>query len=576
LADNTDNHAGDAVVENPQLPSNEDLLAQIRFDPDQGTIWLSEQRVMLNHAGVWGALRDELVESMGMQRARALLMRYGYQTGLRDAELARKLRPDLPAEQAFMVGPQLHGIRGLVHVTPLELEFDLARGTYFGRFAWRNSFEAQVYLQHHDISNEPVCWSQLGYASGYTTYFIGRPIIYKEVACAGCGSAHCEIVGKPAEEWEDRAETERLLLRDSMAEELFALQSQLSELREAVRASEQDLLANSVGRSRAFREASQLIRRAAASKANVLLLGETGVGKEVFARGLHAGSPRAEQPFVAVNCACIPPDLIEAELFGVEKGAYTGATVSRPGKFERANRGTIFLDEVVELSARAQASLLRVLQEGELERVGGTHSHRIDVRIVAATNEDLKQAVANGKFRMDLYYRLNVYPVHIPPLRERTEDIPLLTEHFVGKYSTMYGKRIPGVSDKAMQALMHYPWPGNIRELENMIERGVILTDSNQMIDVHTLFPTLVEPGGMKAIAPSGRLHTPPVHDAASSPDTLCEQLLDNEFKLDQFEARLIHTAMARAEGNVTQAARLLGITRPQLAYRLDKLKGLK
>jgi DNA-binding NtrC family response regulator len=563
-------------VENPQLPSNEDLLAQIRFDPDQGTIWLSEQRVMLNHAGVSGALRDELVESMGMQRARALLMRYGYQTGLRDAELARKLRPDLPVEQAFMVGPQLHGIRGLVHVTPLELEFDLARGSYFGRFAWRNSFEAQVYQQHHDISNEPVCWSQLGYASGYTTYFMGRPIIYKEVACAGCGSAHCEIVGKPAEEWEDHAETQRLLLRDSMAEELFALQSQLSELREAVRASEQDTPANSVGRSRAFREASQLIRRAAASKANVLLLGETGVGKEVFARGLHAGSPRAEQPFVAVNCACIPPDLIEAELFGVEKGAYTGATVSRPGKFERANRGTIFLDEVVELSARAQASLLRVLQEGELERVGGTHSHKIDVRIVAATNEDLKQAVANGRFRMDLYYRLNVYPVHIPPLRERTEDIPLLTEHFVGKYNTMYGKCILGVSDKAMQALMHYPWPGNIRELENMMERGVILTDSNQMIDVHTLFPTLAEPCGMKTIAPSGRLHTPPALDTASSPDTLCEQLLNNEFRLDQFEARLIHTAMARAAGNVTQAARLLGITRPQLAYRLDKLKGPK
>ncbi|WP_075796706.1 sigma-54-dependent Fis family transcriptional regulator [Massilia putida] len=563
-------------MDNPQLPSNEDLLAQIRFDPDQGTIWLNEQRVMLNPTAAWGVLRDELVESMGVQRARALLMRFGYRTGLRDAELARKLRPDLPAEQAFMVGPQLHSIRGLVHVTPLELDFDLAKGTFSGRFAWRNSFEAQVYLQHHDVSNEPVCWSQLGYASGYTTYFIGRPIIYKETACAACGSAHCEIVGKPAEEWEDRAETERLLLRDSMAEELFALQSQLSELRDVVQAGEQDTLANSVGRSRAFREASKLIHRAAASRANVLLLGETGVSKEVFARGLHVGSPRAEQPFVAVNCASIPPDLIEAELFGVEKGAYTGATVSRPGKFERAHRGTIFLDEVVELSPRAQAALLRVLQEGELERVGGTHSHKVDVRIVAATNEDLKQAVEKGKFRADLYYRLNVYPVHIPPLRERIEDIPLLTEHFVGKYNTMYGKRILGVSDKAMQALMHYRWPGNIRELENMIERGVILTDSGQMIDIHTLFPTLAEAGGMMAIAPSGRLHTPPAPDAPSAPDTLCEQLLNEDFRLDQFEARLIHTAMARADGNVTQAARLLGITRPQLAYRLDKLKGVK
>jgi transcriptional regulator with PAS, ATPase and Fis domain len=521
-------------------------------------------------------LRDELVESIGMQRARALLMRFGYQSGLRDAELARKLRPDLPTEQAFMVGPQLHSIRGLVHVTPLELNVDLAKGTFFGRFEWRNSFEAQVYLQHHDISSEAVCWSQLGYASGYTTYFIGRPIIYKEVACAGCGSAHCEIVGKPAEEWEDHAEMERLLLRNSIAEELFALQSQLSELKETIRAGKQDTMANSVGRSRAFKEASQLIRRAATSKANVLLLGETGVGKEIFARGLHAASPRAGQPFVAVNCACIPPDLIEAELFGVEKGAYTGATVSRPGKFERANHGTIFLDEVVELSPRAQASLLRVLQEGELERVGGTQSHKIDARIVAATNEDLKQAVANGKFRADLYYRLNVYPVHIPPLRERTDDIALLMEHFISKYNTMYNKRTLGVSDKAMQALMHYQWPGNIRELENMIERGVILTDSNQMIDVHALFPTLTEPGGMKAIAPSGRLQAPPAPSAAAGHDELCEQLLSEDFSLVQLEARLIRTAMAKAEGNITQAARLLSITRPQLAYRLDKLKGLK
>ncbi|WP_395408550.1 sigma 54-interacting transcriptional regulator [Pseudoduganella sp. UC29_106] len=475
-----------------------------------------------------------------------------------------------------MVGPQLHSIRGLVHVTPLELDLDLEKGSFFGRFEWRNSFEAQVYLQHHDISKDPVCWSQLGYASGYTTYFVGRPIIYKEVACVGCGHAHCEIVGKPAEEWEDHAEMERMLPRDSLAEELFALQSQVSELQETIKAGKRDAISNSVGRSRAFREACQLIHRAAASKANVLLSGETGAGKEVFARGLHAASPRADQPFVAVNCASIPPDLIEAELFGVEKGAYTGATVSRPGKFERANQGTIFLDEVVELSPRAQASLLRVLQEGELERVGGTQVHKINVRIVAASNEDLKQAVANGKFRADLYYRLNVYPVHIPPLRERTEDIPLLTEHFVSKYNTLYNKRTSGVSDKAMRALMHYQWPGNIRELENMIERGVILTDSNQMIDEHALFPSLTEPGGMKAIDPTGHLHASATQTADPGHDELCEQLLAEGFSLDQLEARLIRTALAKAEGNITHAARLLSITRPQLAYRLDKLKGLK
>ncbi len=568
-----------ANTQSLEFPGSSDLLSQIRFESDQGKVWLNEQRMLLIHSSVMGLLRKELVETLGIERAKGFLMRFGYHSGWKDAELVDKIRPDMSKKDAFFVGPQLHCIKGMVNVKPVSLDLDVDSGLFNAEFDWFDSYEADVHLQEFGPSEEPICWTLIGYASGYTTYFMGQNIIFKETQCGGMGHDHCHIVGKPADEWEDQAELERYLLPDPIADELFSLQNQLSELRDNFRSSDQsdDLLFNSVGQSGAFKNVCQMIRRASTSRVTVLLQGETGVGKEVVAKGLHQSSDRADKPFVAVNCACIPPDLIEAELFGVEKGAFTGATQSREGKFERANGGTIFLDEVVELSPRAQASLLRVLQESEMERVGDTRTRRIDVRVVAAANEDLEQAVSDGKFRADLFFRLNVYPVHIPPLRDRTEDIPLLVSHFLKKYHTLYNKRTLGVSDKATQALMHYKWPGNIRELENMIERGVILTDNNHTIDLDAFFPSLSEPTHpLNSINRQGILAQQIANaspDAELSQAELCEQLLNEEFSLEQMEEQLIRSAMARAEGNVSQAARLLGMTRPQLAYRLKKLE---
>ncbi|MBP0048911.1 sigma 54-interacting transcriptional regulator [Marinobacterium sp. AK62] len=562
-----------------EFPGINDLLSQIRFESDQGKVWLNEQRMLLIHSSVMGLLRKELIETLGVERAKGFLMRFGYHSGWKDAELVDKVRPDMSKKDAFFVGPQLHCIKGMVNVKPVSLDLDVDTGHFNAEFDWFDSYEADVHMQDFGLAQEPICWTLIGYASGYTTYFMGRTTIFKETQCSGMGHDHCHILGKPAEEWEDRAELERYLLPDPIADELFTLQSQLSELRDNFRSSGQseDLLFNSVGQSGAFKNVCQMIRRASTSRVTVLLQGETGVGKEIVARGLHQSSDRADKPFVAVNCACIPPDLIEAELFGVEKGAFTGATQSREGKFERAHGGTIFLDEVIELSPRAQASLLRVLQESEMERVGDTRTRRIDVRVVAAANEDLEQAVSDGKFRADLYYRLNVYPVHVPPLRERTEDIPLLVNHFLEKYHTLYNKRTLGVSDMAMQALMRYKWPGNIRELENMIERGVILTDNNHTIDLDAFFPSLSEPTHpLNSINRQGVLAQQIASEAPSqtgSRQELCDQLLDEDFSLEQMEEQLIRSAMERADGNVSQAARLLGMTRPQLAYRLKKLE---
>jgi len=573
-----------ATTQELEFPGSGDLLSQIRFESDKGKIWLNEQRMLMIHSSVMGLLRKELIDTLGINRAKGFLMRFGYHSGWKDAELVAKVRPDMSKEDAFFVGPQLHCIKGMVNVKPVALNIDMDNGIFHGEFDWFDSYEADVHLHDFGPTDEPICWTLIGYASGYTTYFMGQQVIFKETQCVGMGYDHCHIVGKPAEEWDDQAELERYLLPDPIAEELFSLQSQLSDLRDNFRSSDQseDLLFNSVGRSGAFKNVCQLIRRASSSRVTVLLQGETGVGKEIVARGLHLSSDRADKAFVAVNCACIPPDLIEAELFGVEKGAFTGAVQSREGKFERAHGGTIFLDEVIELSPRAQASLLRVLQESEMERVGDTRTRRIDVRVVAAANEDLEEAVRNGRFRADLFYRLNVYPVHIPPLRDRTEDIPLLIEHFLEKYHTLYNKRTLGVSDMAMQALMNYKWPGNIRELENMIERGVILTDNNHTIDLDAFFPSLSEPTHpLNSIKRNGTLGTerqplerqPLQSDNGMLPqDLLCDQLLSEEFSLEAMEEQLIRTAMERVEGNVSKAARLLGMTRPQLAYRLKKL----
>jgi DNA-binding NtrC family response regulator len=568
-----------ATTQELEFPGSGDLLSQIRFESDKGKIWLNEQRMLMIHSSVMGLLRKELIDTLGINRAKGLLMRFGYHSGWKDAELVAKVRPDMSKEDAFFVGPQLHCIKGMVNVKPVALNIDMDNGIFHGEFDWFDSYEADVHLHDFGPAEEPICWTLIGYASGYTTYFMGQQVIFKETQCAGMGHDHCHIVGKPVEHWDDQAELERYLLPDPIAEELFSLQSQLSDLRDNFRSSDQseDLLFNSVGRSGAFKNVCQLIRRASSSRVTVLLQGETGVGKEIVARGLHLSSDRADKAFVAVNCACIPPDLIEAELFGVEKGAFTGAVQSREGKFERAHGGTIFLDEVIELSPRAQASLLRVLQESEMERVGDTRTRRIDVRVVAAANEDLEEAVRNGKFRPDLFYRLNVYPVHIPPLRDRTEDIPLLIEHFLEKYHTLYNKRTLGVSDLAMQALMNYKWPGNIRELENMIERGVILTDNNHTIDLDAFFPSLSEAthplNSIKRNGTLGAERQPLQSDNGMLPqDLLCDQLLSEEFSLEAMEEQLIRTAMDRVEGNVSKAARLLGMTRPQLAYRLKKL----
>jgi len=554
-----------------QYTDFQDLTNQVRFQSAEGKIWFGEQRMLLMHVSAMANFRRELVNTLGIERAKGFFLRLGYQSGLKDAQVARQLRPHCNELDIFLAGPQLHALKGMVRVKPLQIDLDQETGGFYGELEWHDSFEVEICQTELGMMAEPACWSLLGYACAYTSSFMKREIIFREVSCRGCGEERCLIVGKPAEEWPDAAEFKKYFKADPIIEELYDLQSQLSSLRTSLEKQEGQYYG--IGQSQAYQKVCKVIDKAAQGKVSVLLLGETGVGKEVIARSVHLRSERAEKPFIAVNCAAIPPDLIEAELFGVEKGAFTGAHQTRPGRFERANGGTIFLDEVIELSPRAQATLLRVLQEGELERVGGSHIRSVNVRVIAATNEDLADAVEAGRFRADLYYRLNVFPVKIPSLRERIEDLPLLAEHFLQKFHHEYNKRTLGLSDKALELCLQYHWPGNIRELENVIERGVILTDNSETISQENLFavvPNSFEHKQEERLSPSGHLidSTNSQGFEMTSPD----HIINDGFSLEALEKEFILEAMQMAEQNVSKAARLLGLSRPALAYRLKKM----
>jgi Nif-specific regulatory protein len=300
-----------------------------------------------------------------------------------------------------------------------------------------------------------------------------------------------------------------------------------------------------VGNSRPMKSVYALVRKVASTRAPVLLLGESGTGKELVASELHLASSRADKSLVKLNCAAIPESLAESELFGHEKGAFTGADRRRVGRFEEAEGGTLFLDEVGELSLGVQAKFLRALQEGEFERVGGTETLKVDVRVIAATNRDLATRVSSGEFREDLYYRLNVFPILLPPLRERGSDILLLADYFVEKYSKRLGKAVRRISTPAIDALMAYHWPGNVRELENVIERAIILSDDGV---IHSY-------------------HLPPTLQSSESSGTRFHGSLEE--RLAEVELELIVDALKDSRGNMAEAARSLGVSERVMALRV-------
>ncbi len=306
---------------------------------------------------------------------------------------------------------------------------------------------------------------------------------------------------------------------------------------------------NVVARSPKMQEVLATVDRVAPTNSTVLLGGESGVGKDLIARAIHEKSRRASGPFIKINSTAIPENLLESELFGYEKGAFTGATASKPGKFEMADRGTLFLDEIGDVPPAIQVKLLRVLQEREFERLGGTRTVKVDVRLIAATNRDLREALEQGTFREDLYYRLNVVPIDIAPLRQRKEDIPDLVNLFISRFAGDSGKPVKSITPEAMQILVNYHWPGNVRELQNIIERACALAKGSvlEAPDIHLDLRPAKAANGVGGFLPEG-------------------------MTLEHWEDEMIQEALRRADGNKSQAARLLGLSRNALRYRLSKI----
>jgi nitrogen regulation protein NR(I) len=319
-----------------------------------------------------------------------------------------------------------------------------------------------------------------------------------------------------------------------------------------------------IGDSQGITDLYAVLERVADTPTTVLITGESGTGKELVARALHEHSSRKDKPFIKVNCAAIPKELIESELFGYERGAFTGAVSSKPGRFELANGGTLFLDEIGEIPIEMQVKLLRALQESEFERVGGIKTIRIDVRLVAATNRDLKKLIAGGTFREDLFYRLNVVPIRLPALRERTTDIPLLVEHFLVKFNERLKKKVEGTEPEASETLISYPWPGNIRELENVIERAVLFCDTAKLRA--TDLPPEIR--GLQAMA------NVPLPEADLQAALAGEGGLKEHVKvaMSRLERELVSRALQQTTGNVTHAARLLKISRKGLQLKMKEL----
>ncbi len=367
-----------------------------------------------------------------------------------------------------------------------------------------------------------------------------------ETAVAAMKEGAYDFVTKPLK----RAHVVRIvrnaLEKQSLVIENRALRAQLAERRRRA----------IIGTSLSWRRTMDIAVQAAASEATVLLLGESGTGKELLARTIHENSPRASRPFVPINCAAIPESILEAELFGYEKGAFTGATARREGRFEAANGGTLLLDEIGDMSRHVQVKLLRVLQEGEIERLGGAgRAIPIDIRLIAATNVNLGRAVREGRFREDLYYRLNVVPIHVPPLRDRREDIPLLVQHFIQLYAEKNGKPITGCSRRAIELLCDYPWPGNVRELENAIERAVVLSRESSIGEddlPRDLCAAVTVGGGMGAGGAGSSLSFP-----IGTP-------------LAEIEMRVIHETLRQTKGDKRLAAKLLGIATRTIYRRLE------
>jgi len=530
----------------------------LELDPEGGVIRFAGQRALLLDAVAMGILRQYLVHNFGITAARAVLTQFGFAHGWRMAEALQKEFNWANNEEWRRAGPRIHTLGGLFRTQPGSEDPLSKKGAML-----LASYEAEQHLLHFGRSESPVCWTICGLTSGYVSHTTGREIYVLEDRCLGDGHSACHLLGRTREEWGDERAEELAFFDSRRLEE--CLDVSLSRVTGTLKAAEEKLRAHRkvlvrvtrdvdeplgiVAKSPKMQHVVELARRVAKVDATVLITGESGVGKERIARLVHDESTRAAGPFIAVNCGAITETLLESELFGHKRGAFTGAASDRHGLFETANHGTLLLDEIGEVSPGMQVKLLRVLQEREIRRVGESKSRSMDVRVLAATNRDLAHEVADGVFRQDLYYRLKVVQLHVPPLRDRREDILPLARVLLADAAVRMGRKISGLVPGAVDQLLRYEWPGNVRELENAMERAVALARGSR-VDLEDL-PEEIRQAFPKPVVSAGTVQP-----------------------LSQVEREYIIAVLELNGGNQTRCAEQLGIGSATL-YRKLKRYGL-
>ena len=454
-----------------------DLRDLLEIEPGGGPIRFAGERALLLDAVALGLLREQIHRDFGPTIARNVLTRFGFAHGWRVADRLESALPWDDPEEWRRAGGRIHRLKGLVTFEPVQ---DRAPGGPFAEAIWPDSYEAEQHLACLGRSEGPVCWTLVGFASGYLSRAFGRRIRCVETRCRAQGDAVCRMEGRPVEDWPPEVD---LSMYDPEAlarlTERLRVEAPPPAATATPREEERALAHGLVARSEAMRRVLELARKVARVDSNVLVTGESGTGKERLARFVHAESSRQGCPFVAVNCGAVPESLLESELFGHAKGAFTGADRDRIGLFEAARGGTLFLDEIGEVPHSMQVKLLRVLQEREIRRLGETRDRPVDVRVVAATHRDLRQAMEQGDFREDLYYRLGVVELEIPPLRDRPDDILPLARAALDDLRVRMDLPQARFGNAACQALLRHRWPGNVRELQNAVERALVMADEH-------------------------------------------------------------------------------------------------
>jgi len=470
----------------------EDLHHQelLELDPIGGVIRFAGQRSLLLDAVAMGLLRQYLAQNFGLAAARAVLTQFGFAHGWRLAgALQQEFEWESPREWQ-RAGTHIFTLQGLFRVQPGGEDIFSKEGTML-----LASYEAEQHLIHFGQADATVCWTICGLMSGYASRTRGEEVYVLEDRCLGDGSSSCHLLGRTRQEWGDEHAEELAFFDSERLKE--CLDVSLSRVTETLKEAEEKLRAHRrvlvtavrdteapmgiVTHSTRMKDVVDLAQRVAKVDATVLVTGESGVGKELIARLIHEASPRAAGPFIAVNCGAVSETLLESELFGHKRGAFTGATSDRPGLFEAANGGTLLLDEIGDVSASMQVSLLRVLQEREIRRLGENSSRTVDVRVIASTNRDLTDLVTQGTFRQDLFYRLNVVELQIPSLKERRDDVLPLARLLLDDAVTRMGGKVTGLTPQTADQLLRYDWPGNVRELENAMERAAALARGSRV-----------------------------------------------------------------------------------------------